>query len=87
MARPTSRKPGLPWLVVPEPLPARTCLAADCTTGCTVGLGANERAHGYCMKHAARIRKHGDPYMLHGASTRPRKPGLLRRLTDLLRRN
>lgn len=65
---------------------ARPCLAADCTTGCTVGIGANERAHGYCMKHAARIRKHGDPYTLHGASTRPRKPDLLRRLIELLRR-
>jgi len=65
---------------------ARRCLAADDPTGCTVGIGANERARGFCMKHAARIRKHGDPYMLHGTSTKPRKPGLLRRLIHLLTR-
>ena len=50
----TSRKPGLPQLVVPERFPARTpCKAANDPTGCSVGLSINERCRGYAADQEA----------------------------------
>jgi len=69
---------------------ARPCLAADDPTGCTVGLSADQRSHGYCFKHNHRAMKYGSPYLIcvttkHIISTKP--DSWLRRLLNSLRRN
>lgn len=72
--------------IFPErPLLAALCKAADDPDGCTVGISANERARGYCYKHAARIRRHGSPYLAIATGRKPAK-SWLSRFTDLLRR-